>query len=187
MEKTKTKEDENYEKPSKHKMWHERSARPIASRVMTKIQIEEHRLNLVRSYKCRDDEITFDFQKIMDENDEDRDDCLLLIYEMKCVVASKPVVREVFTIKLPIPDEIRKMAEAARKNQAPRRRRRGAAPAQPLLLTAAADTPVEEPQVGCVSNIGALPALPPVMRPKLRRPIVRPPVTKSTEPTVTAI
>jgi len=112
--------DERYEKPSKHKQWQERAERPIASRPMGKEEIEEHRMNLVRSYGCENSDLTYGFQKIVDENDEDRDDCIWLKYKMKCIVAGKPQNREVFAIKLPIPDEIRRMADEMRKKRSTR-------------------------------------------------------------------
>jgi hypothetical protein len=129
----------NYEKPSREGQWHERSERPIAARPMTKAEIEEHRHNLVLSYGCDDADITFDFQKITNENDEDRDDCILLIYKMRCVVNNKPRVREIFSIKLPIPEELRRSAEALRRQAAK-------APAQkkPLRALPAPTRPVVE-------------------------------------------
>lgn len=108
----------DYEKPSRRGQWQERSERPVATRPMTNDDIEEHRRNLVASYQCSDSDIHFEFQKILDENDEDRDDCLLLRYKMKCVVAKKPTVREIFTMKIPIPEELRRMAEQMRQQQA---------------------------------------------------------------------
>lgn len=112
--------DENHEKASRHKQWQERSERPIAAREMSAHEIEEHRRNLVSSYKCADEDITFDFYKIFDDNDEDRDDCILLKYKMKCVINGKPTIREVFSIKVPIPEEVKKMAEHMRRQQASR-------------------------------------------------------------------
>lgn len=158
--------DENYEKPSKHRQWQERSERPIASRPMTKEEIEEHRENLVRSYQCSDDDITIDFQKIIDENDEDRDDCLWLKYKMKRVVAGKPEVKDIFSIKLPIPEELKRMAEQMRKANAARTRAQKKevkalpAPEVPAVTTAMPDA---EPQP--VQTPEDAPA-----RPKLKKP-----------------
>jgi hypothetical protein len=114
--------DENYEKPSKHRQWQEKSERPIASKTMTSEQIEEHRLNLISSYQCADSDITYCFQKIQDENDEDRDDCLWLKYRMDCIIAGKPTTKDIFSIKIPIPEELKRMAEQMRKEQAARAR-----------------------------------------------------------------
>jgi len=112
--------DENYEKPSRYKQWQEKSGSPIATRVMTKQEIEEFRHTLVASFGCDDEDITYDFRKIADVADEDRDDCLWLKYKMRCISEStgRPTYREVFNIKLPIPEDIRKMAEHMRKQQA---------------------------------------------------------------------
>lgn len=167
----KEKDDENYEKPSKHKQWQERSEKPIAARAMTKEEIEEHRLHLVQSYQCEDSDISYDFQKIIDENDEDRDDCLWLKYKMKCVVAGKPTVREIFNIKIPIPDDIRRMAEQMRKQQASRTPMR-----KPLKALPAPSTPSTPVYSG--PTIEELPPSPQpeqteepqVARPKLRKP-----------------
>lgn len=103
--------DENYEKPSTHKQWQERSERPVETRVMNKADIEILRRNLVSSYRCEDSDIDFEFVKIKDPNDEDSDDCLLLIYSMKCVRFGEPAVVRVFSIKIPIPENVRKLAE----------------------------------------------------------------------------
>ena len=115
-DKPQTKYDD-YEKPSKNQQWHERSDRPIASKYMSKAQIEEHKINLVKSYKCKEEDITYDFQKIFDKDDEQRDDCLWLKYKMKCIYAGKPTVRDVFSIKIPIPEEMKRMAEIIKKQQ----------------------------------------------------------------------
>ncbi len=172
----KKKEDENYEKPSKHKMWNERSGRPVATRPMTKDEIEEHRVNLVRSYQCENDDITIDFQKITDENDEDRDDCIWLKYRMKCILAGKPTIRDVFIIKLPIPDGVRQMAENLRKQQAAHRYSTPLLPAptsSPVhaqYLALPAPPPVQSlPQV-IPANNSSVNVGPPKSRPKLRRP-----------------
>lgn len=141
--------DEYYEKPSKHKQWQEKSERPIASRTMTKDDIEEHRRHLIQSYQCEDTDITYEFLKITDENDEDRDDCLWLKYKMKCVVSGAPVVRDIFSIKLPIPEDIRRMANEMRKQQASR-------------------TPAQRKPVKSIMSEQPLDTAP---RPKLRKPI----------------
>jgi hypothetical protein len=141
---------------------------------MSKLEIEEHRINLVESYECNDGDIDYGFSRIQDENDEDRDDCLWLKYKMKCVVHGKPVVREIFSIKLPIPENIRQQAEQMRrananKRPAPRQRR-----AKPLAIEApVVEAPVEEsPVVEAPASI--VPAnAPAVVRPKLKKPARR--------------
>lgn len=168
----KTDNSDQYEKPSKQKQWHERSERPVAARAMTKDDIEEHRRNLVLSYGCEDSDITYDFQKIFDENDEDRDDCIWLKYKMKCIEMGKPRVKEIFTIKLPIPDELRRVAENLRRQQASR------APAQrkPIRALPAPIQPViEELQIDSTTPNTILNADDPsTIRPKLRKPVRTP-------------
>ena len=115
------------EKPSKYQQWLERDDGPVSTKSMNKSQIEEHRKNLVTSYKCADGDITYKFQKILNEDDEDREDCLWLKYNLKCVIDGIPTDREIFKIKLPIPEELRKMADQmkcqkllnSQKNRAP--------------------------------------------------------------------
>ena len=163
------------EKPSEKRQWRERSRAPVAIRPMTGDEIEEHRRNLVASYQCEDSDITTEFQKIYDENDEDRDDCLFLKYYMKCVVAGKPVVREIFTVKLPIPEELRRMAEQMRQQRAKRtgvaRPQRAGAP--PTQLQAIAGPIIEEPESPPTAknpdSLDQSPAEPSVPRPKLKR------------------
>lgn len=114
------------EKFSTRKQWHERSEKPIAQKYMTTAQIEQYRLVLVQSYKCLDSDIDYIFEKILDENDADRDDCIWLKYRLNCIVADKPQLRVVFVIKLPIPDRVKKTAEnlqrEARAKQSARRK-----------------------------------------------------------------
>lgn len=103
------------EEPSKYQQWLENQDAPVATRTMNKQEIEEHRNNLVASYKCANNDITYKFQKILNEDDEDRDDCIWLKYYLKCIIDGIPTDREIFKIKLPIPEELRKMANQIRK------------------------------------------------------------------------
>src|SRR5690606_15913423 len=94
------------------------------------------------------DDITFEFEKILDENDEDRDDCLLLIYRMKCVNAvGKQILRPIYRTKIPIPEKLRIRAERQRY-----------AMNTPVMALPAADKPAT-----------ATPSQPP--RPRLKRPV----------------
>lgn len=178
-----SKHDEFYEKPSKHKQWQERQARPVGTRFMSRDDIEQYRRCLVASYQCNDSDIRFEFQKIVDANDEDRDDCIWLKYKMNCVVAGRPQEREIFTIKLPIPDAIKKMADKLRKEQAaarPRGRQRvlmpptGAAPTTPPLSAPHSVVITDADAGGDGAVINDAP------RPKLRPPRVA-------KPTITSI
>lgn len=118
----KRKFDECYEKPAKHRQWQERAERPIAVRPMTNDEIRHFKSVLVDSYQCDEKDITIHFQKILDEHDEDRDDCLWLKYKMKCVIAGKPEDRIIYTIKLPVPEEWKTKAENMRRQQATKSR-----------------------------------------------------------------
>lgn len=96
---------------------------------MTNEEIEEYRRILVMSYQCNDTDIKFDFEKIVDVNDEDRDDCLWLVYKYTCIWYGKLVDREIARLKLPLPEEIRIAAEKIlRENRA---KQRAAVPALP--------------------------------------------------------
>lgn len=105
------------EKPSEKRQWREKSSRPVIVRPMTQADIEDHRQNLIKSYECEDSAISYAFERIRDENDEDRDDCLMLIYKLKCVIARKPANKVIFTLKVPIPPEIKQQAEELRKQK----------------------------------------------------------------------
>ncbi len=109
------------EKPSNKPQWQEKSDIPMATRPMSKQEIEEHRVNLVASYKCKDTDIYYKFQKITNDEDDDKDECLWLKYYLKCVMDGVATDREIFKIKLPIPDELKRMADQIKKqmNQPP--------------------------------------------------------------------
>ena len=106
------------EKASRNEQWQERSDRPIATRPMTTVQIEEHRKNLALSYKCDIKDITYEFQKIFDETDDDKDKCLLLVYRLNIIWRGKQSKREIFRLKIPIPEEIKMMADHLKKQSA---------------------------------------------------------------------
>ena len=111
----------NGEKPSKYTQWLERSDRPTTSREMTRTEIEEHRINLVRSYHCSDADVIYDIERIIDEEDEDRDKCLWLRYKIKCLDGG---TREIFSIKILVPEELKRVAENMRKQQADKQSQR---------------------------------------------------------------
>jgi hypothetical protein len=165
------------EKPSKTRQWQERSERPIASRPMTPQEIVSFMRTLADSYKCEVSDITYDFEKIQDENDTDRDDCLWLMYKMKCVVGGKPGTRDIFRIKLPIPEEVRRAGELARQRQAQQGRKPRALMAPDAVQS---QTPSVQPQsVPSQQSEPAAAAVPPtvvpppVAVPKVRRPVKR--------------
>jgi len=71
---------------------------------MSKLDIEETRQHLVSAYRCLSSDITFDFKKIVDPHDQDKDDYIYLVYN------KKDYDRPIFSIKVPIPAEIKAMA-----------------------------------------------------------------------------
>jgi hypothetical protein len=101
------------EKPSHYSQWNERPRATMfsQSQMMSKADIEEFRTSLVVSYGCEDRDIKYKFRKIEDELDDDRHTCLWLIYTLDCVVSGQPTTREVFSIKMIVPQELRQQAE----------------------------------------------------------------------------
>lgn len=98
--------------------WQEQIGRPIAARTMNKNEIMQFRDVLAASYGIKGEEVFFDFEKIKNENDEDRDDCLLLKYSMMVMVKKNYEKRNIFIIKVPIPEELRMRAEQMRRQGA---------------------------------------------------------------------
>jgi hypothetical protein len=101
-------------KTSNKTQWTERAGAPIATKYMEKAEIVMFKEVLAKSYKCSSDDIIYDFEKIRDEHDEDRDDCLMLTYRMKLVALRRDAVgtRIIFRAKVPIPEQIRNKAES---------------------------------------------------------------------------
>ena len=98
-------------KPSKFGQFNERSDSPMRAGQMTPQQIEEFRGVLAKSYQCNISEITYNFARITDENDEDRHDCMLLEYLITVEDDGKPSLRSIFSRKIPIPEHIRQRAD----------------------------------------------------------------------------
>jgi hypothetical protein len=110
-------QDDFYSQPSRHKQWQEHASNPTMVKPMDKSQIEELRQNLVGSYNCDNADITVVFERIIDENDEDRDDCLMLKYVFRYIHRGKIQYKDVFSIKVPIPEDIKLLAEQRKKEQ----------------------------------------------------------------------
>ncbi len=104
---------ENYEKPKCGQL-NEKSDRPVAVKNMTRDEINLMLKCLAASYGCDEKDITFEFTRIDDIYDDDRNDCLLLTYIMKFLSHDKIKTREIFKIKIPVPEKMRQEAEAAR-------------------------------------------------------------------------
>ncbi len=104
-------DDENYEKPSLHKQWNEHSSAPVTAKPMTKEDIVMTQHVLAKSYKCSVDDITYTFQKIVDEQDDDAEVCLQITYHIR--YRDDDMIRDkvIFSIKVTIPDDLREQAE----------------------------------------------------------------------------
>ena len=123
-----------YEKPSRHRQWHERAAYSATPQVIRITEIDEIRRNLALSYQLREDDIDFEYKVIDDTEDDDRDDCLWLLFIMQYVVNGQVSYREIFKLKSKAPDdfiqrvkekEYREKLDAARNPNAKRNVRRG--------------------------------------------------------------
>jgi hypothetical protein len=86
---------------------------------------------------------------------------------MKCVVAGRPTIREIFSIKLPIPDELKRMAEQMRKEQAARAR--GNKKANANLKALPAPKPAESDTVA--QDVAPEESAETTAKPKLRKPV----------------
>jgi hypothetical protein len=147
----------------------------------------------VKSYRCDDKDIMIDFEKIRDENDEDRDDCLWLIYKNNCVWKGKPTWREIARLKVPVPEEIRMRAAQMKSQTTQKRTRKGASSGPKLAIMPPPPRPIEEIDEGPtkVSNVDEarveqieesqsepvveLPAdNTPVIKPVVRKPLRKP-------------
>lgn len=105
-------------KAARETQWREAPQRPIAAKPMQISEIEHYRKLLVQSYQCDDQDIRMCFIKIVDSNDEDRDDMIWLKYLMKTVAANGDIVdRPIYSLKLPIPDHIKARANDLRKER----------------------------------------------------------------------
>lgn len=110
------------ERVSRRRQWQEKSMGPLAQRTMSKDDILYFQTVLAQSYNCEQADISYRFEKIRDENDADRDDCLNLMYFLKGLKAGVEHHRCVYTLKIPIPEELKLRAEQLRREQRGRRR-----------------------------------------------------------------
>ena len=124
--------DENREKPATHKQWHERSEYAVLTKAMTQREIELLREVLAKSYKAAIEDVTYDVERITNEEDDDRDDCVWLLFKLKCFDKGVPVLRTIYHIKQPVPERIKRAAEEARRQQATFVRRRAGQSLQPI-------------------------------------------------------
>lgn len=118
-------ETKEHEKFSKKKLWGEQVRMPVATRFMSIEKIEEFRQDLADSYNVDVKEIIYEFYPIKDVNDSDRLDCINLKYFLKKpklymnedgVTAREEIIHcEIYTLKMPVPPEMRNSAMARTK------------------------------------------------------------------------
>jgi hypothetical protein len=102
-------------KAARETQWREAPQKPIATKPMNMVEIENYRKLLVRRYECEDTDIWYKFIKIVNPNDEDRDDCLWLQYLLKTFDHDNNIIdRIIYSLKLPVPEHIRKRADDIR-------------------------------------------------------------------------
>lgn len=165
------------EQASTSRQFNERSCAPIATRAMTITEIKAHRDLLMQRFGYTNEEdLIWKFEKIQDEKDVDREDCLWLKYLMKVEKKGKIEWRECFTLKIPIPEKLRKAAaEFAKTNREHRPRQRGVkpkalpAPDTHTSAVAGAATPTPTPTI----TEPAEPEAPVPARPRARKPMVK--------------
>ncbi len=116
------------------------------------------------SYQCADKDITFDFRKITDPDDEDKNRCVYIEYFMKCIFHGEPTNRCISTIKIPVPEHIIRRAEELNANT----KQITAAPIAATIEECGDRTTATGPYIAPVAP-----------RPAVKRPtIVRPPGKK---------
>lgn len=118
----KSNHDPNFVKTSRYGQWNENSNNHNTSaRTMTKQDIERHRYNLARAYQCDYKDISMRMERITDIENEDKDKCIILKYMMKCGDENNIRFRDIFSLKIVIPHELKHIIidEAANKQSAP--------------------------------------------------------------------
>ena len=175
--------DEDLTKPSRDKQWHEQSCRPVIINRMNQKEINMHRSNLLAMYGAADDDITIHFKKLTDKNDEDYDDCLELIYKLKCVRFGKEEQRDIYRIKIPIPVSLKQRAEALRAEKEAQSRIIRALPApvyepEPEIVQRAIPMTTSSPTTASPTIINQQPTSQPTSQPTTKRPAVRKPAVR---------
>lgn len=106
-------------KPSDRRQWQERPRVPTIKKEMPMEEVEFFRRTLVRSYECKDTDITYVFKKISEKydiKDEDMDNYIRLKYKFACVIAGVPQNKTIYVCKIPIPERIKKQVSTKIKN-----------------------------------------------------------------------
>jgi hypothetical protein len=104
-------DDEYYQTASKHRQWNERAYENLDDWEMDKKEIAKLQINLADSYKVPHDEITHQFERIDNDDDDDRDDYLNCMFFMKSY-KNPSGRRQIFSIKVKIPEHMKLQANA---------------------------------------------------------------------------
>jgi hypothetical protein len=113
--------DETYTKPSRHKLWTEKSAAPLTQQKITMEEIAELKVLFAHSYKCPVKDITHRFTKISDDQDPEKAThvCLQLFQDRICRDTGTIVKTEIYSLKIPMPDELIARAKEEIRRTAP--------------------------------------------------------------------
>ncbi len=102
-----------YRKPTNQQHWTETSSAPLGIRPMSEAEIYSFRSVLATSYKITEAEMFIEFVAITNILDEDRDDCIYLLYSMDVFEEDGlPRRRGCFRMKIPIPKEMKDRRDA---------------------------------------------------------------------------
>lgn len=94
----------------------ERSEAPIAGRYMTVEELNEYRLLLAKSYKIEDKFITFKVERVPDIYDDL--DFVNAVYYMSVTKDGKHKDRIIASLKMPVPDHVKKAYQQRREKDA---------------------------------------------------------------------
>lgn len=107
-----------FTKPTNRQQWTEHVSVPLATRSMSAAETYEFRDVLAMSYRIQPNEVFIEYEAITNVRDEERHDCMYLLYKINVFMEDGRVFkRTVYTLKVPIPANIKEQREAAlRKN-----------------------------------------------------------------------
>ena len=100
------------ERATDKRQWRETSYKPVAIKRITSAEIEETRRAFTASYKCPVECIGRRFESVRDNGDIDRNDCVVLIFSITEVSKGKGRTRDIWSTKIPIPEDILQRAQA---------------------------------------------------------------------------
>lgn len=114
------------EKVTDERQWRETSYRPVAIKTITSKEIEETRINFAKSYKCAPSCISRRFVPITDNSDVDKIDCVMLIFTITEIVNGKGRSRDIWSSKIPVPEEIKQRLQSEREEEKHKKRQQAA-------------------------------------------------------------